>query len=271
MSLQSTDNQPDSSLLTGPTPAPEYMDRAIQQLRLYQETCDEFYVSENPDIFKLQARIFAKGFEVQAKGKPAFVAKPIDHEAVELERQRQASREMVGPGSIFSSVAMNNPDTRQTVWIIRAKEHLQQGKPSLLMLGITGAGKTHAGICYSGMLKGPRRYIKSYELYQLIIGEDKKELEQLKWVPVLMIDEVGIEPLAGYKGEDFKAGFIDLIGCRHERQKTTVITSNLSQTKAEGSTTLTFAERYGGAVWSRLMETAVVLEPEGQVDLRVTT
>jgi DNA replication protein DnaC len=147
------------------------------------------------------------------------------------------------------------------------------GKASAILLGSTGKGKTSGVLAALRRLRDeaeretiartgalPERHPTLQKLHGLqwfsgseialarkrhALGSgEAKLISDAIYAPLLVIDEVGFEPLDG--------ALFDVIDARYNKERPTILTSGL--------TSKAFAEKYGDALWRRLTERGIVVE-----------
>jgi DNA replication protein DnaC len=123
--------------------------------------------------------------------------------------------------------------------------------PSLLLLsGSVGLGKTYVSKCIMRRVMEHGFIAASFTAYRLFsmfhqhrLGEDVA-LEPILEVPLLIIDDIGTEPMTKNVTKEY---FFDLINERSAAGRKTVIVTNLPFHELD--------ERYGERIFSRLMDT----------------
>ena len=80
--------------------------------------------------------------------------------------------------------------------------------------------------------------------------------DRLSRCGVLLLDDLGKEPMTGYRLDEFKAGLFELVNTRHSNRRRTLLTSNLSK--------VDFAKRYGQALADRLRDYCLTVELVGE-------
>lgn len=148
-----------------------------------------------------------------------------------------------------------NDDKETLEHIQKAAKWLVSGKkPGLLLYGGIGNGKTtlaRAIIRLIGLISDLNDpYTKTYQVSALEISRralsDEQYIKDLKQIPILMIDDVGIEPetIKCYGNEI--SPITDLLYARYDQQLFTLVTSNLNMEQIK--------ERYGSRIYDRVNE-----------------
>lgn len=181
------------------------------------------------------------------------LARPELDPAVELERDRKQLRrermERVVPAR-YRDAEVSTPAV--AVWCDRVLAQAEDMRgPSLLLLGPTGTGKTHAGYTAVRRLilagyRGTVAALTSADLFGMLrprSGVDSEErMETLCRAAVLMVDDLG-----SAKGSEWTEEVtFRLINARYNAELPTLFTSNVP--------TRELAEILGGRVASRLVE-----------------
>lgn len=113
------------------------------------------------------------------------------------------------------------------------------GKPSLCLTGVVGMGKStlmratsmSIGQLYFYMLGSERKesvYVECAELATIYDNEPYR-IEKMKHCDILFLDDLGTEPAIVSKFGNKKNLFTEILLCRYEEKKTTIITTNLSR------------------------------------------
>lgn len=243
-------------------PSDEDIDCAIADLEARRGSIG-WYVSDNPSIFAVQARAIAYSYNAPKTEAVSNHIQPIKspeqqhNDQVALE-QRQ-SKLLVGPTSIHATVSAT--ESRQTDCLTWLQNQFHGSKIGLL-LGKPGCGKTHSAIAYIGREMLPNhssgRFATAYEMLQGLHRRQYDWLDKLEKVQYLILDDLGTQN-EDYKGNAFISYFEHLITQRHEHQRITLITGNI--------TTEQFKQTFGERVVSRIAEVGKVYESIGQ-DLR---
>ena len=174
----------------------------------------------------------------------------------------------------YQHARFDDPTFRHDTGVVRFLEDdfHASGKPVALLSGATGSGKSygamawfvsHVEVRYN--LIGKAEYVHgafltAYDLAEKLYRKQFKELDRLRAVNLLFLDELGTEP-GGYKGQDFLAHFENLINTRIESNKRTVLATNY--------TPEAFKEAYGDRIYSRLFESGMAYQTVDP-DFRVT-
>lgn len=133
-------------------------------------------------------------------------------------------------------------------------------KNSLLFIGGTGTGKTHLAAAIANLLV-ERGIQARFGTFQAHLDEIKKEfdtsgqkhyLDDIKGVPVLVIDDLGKER----KTDWTQSILYDIVNYRYEHILPTIITTNLSADE--------IANHVEGAVWSRIYEMCDTIVMQGK-------
>ena len=141
-------------------------------------------------------------------------------------------------------------------------------RPSLLLMGNTGLGKTYLLNCVQNALIGrgfaPVK-VTGYRLFEAMRGthfgdaEKEAEFRQLIGCDILLVDDLGTEPMMQNITREY---LFTLLNERQTQQKHTVMATNLNHTD--------LLTRYGERVLSRLMDgmNVQIIELKGK-DLRL--
>lgn len=244
-------------------PTDDDLERAKQEMR----EIPNFYISQNAGVEALQVKILSLKYVSQRKGLPQTKAP----EMTVRQRQCEVSRRLRGNLSIYAKVSLEQSYETEIIEYIR-KKFIPSGKKSLLLLGTTGCGKTHGAIAYVssvasfiGAEKVNAEFVTAQEFAIFAASNTVASRETLNYfnrVPILVIDDLGSEVNGGFDAQKFLASFQDLIRERHEKQRATIITSNMTLQE--------FIRVYGERVSSRLREVGLVFE-SSDGDLRKET
>lgn len=156
---------------------------------------------------------------------------------------------------IFSDEPIENGRSQRDI-MLRIKQLCEQyaddfpsSKPLLLLAGSAGLGKTYLAKCILRRVleRGfTAAYYTSYRLFSLFhsdrVGEDIN-LEPLFEVPLLIIDDLGTEPMTRNVTIEY---FFDLINERYVQGLHTVIITNMGFMEIK--------QQYGDRIHSRLMD-----------------
>ena len=119
----------------------------------------------------------------------------------------------------------------------------------IILSGIWGCGKTYGVCAYLLTKTGDWVYVTASELYNAL-KKDYALMNELKDIPILALDDLGIEYEAG---SGFFSSMLDeLINYRYNNFMTTIITTNLNLDD--------FTTRYGGRIVDRLKEWGLFYE-----------
>ncbi len=166
----------------------------------------------------------------------------------------------------------------ETPALAAVREFIASDLTFCLLLGGVGSGKTIAA-CWSfldrriyGFLDpvtrqnfplptairlSAVRFVRASEIARLSAFDDAEEWEELREIPHLVVDDLGVEAPTAYWAERFG----ELIDVRYGERLATVITSNLSAPE--------FRAKYGARVASRVNSDGIVANC-GARDLRAT-
>jgi DNA replication protein DnaC len=127
----------------------------------------------------------------------------------------------------------------------------KSGRNILLLCGDRGVGKSFAAA--SVLDPGGGLYLRAPKLARLS-DYDKDAFAAIESARVLVVDDLGQE--FADKKEFFISRFDDLISCRYDSGRTTVLTANMSKE--------VFKERYGERVADRIREVGMVSTIRGE-------
>lgn len=199
---------------------------------------------------------------------------PKSEQLTAYERDLSHIRFLLGGSSIYDGASPHNSEgfreTTVTLWL---HKHYGKGidKPFALLTGGAGCGKTFGTIAHVLKISAPRfdflgkiqqtnaAFVGAYDLSQLVLNRRTQTLSELRDKSILILDDIGTEPSAGFKGSDFLAEFEALITHRHKHKKRTIITTNFEPGP--------FFQLYGERIASRVKELGVVMT-NGEEDMR---
>ena len=201
----------------------------------------------------------------RAKREEQLVARALRTQGAKLERSG------VGPRALEAAAA---PDASEALGIVQ-RWLTEKGLTWLVLCGIKGTGKSVAAtwavreVIRSGGSGAFRRASEIAKLSQFEAGA--QELEHLKRVHLLVLDDVGTELLTDYA----KAQFHELVDHRHEHYGRTILTSNLklrvsTKKNPDGSiTTLPgLEERLGERIMDRIAQAGRCVQVSASPSLR---
>lgn len=148
----------------------------------------------------------------------------------------------MGPQSIYAGISLGDPNIKDTAVVRWLKSTFTNAtKKNAMLLGSTGSGKTYGAIAYVAFNGTPETvaFVTAYKLSELIQRKAYQELDTLREKTFLIIDDLGVGDV-GYKAADFLSFFEDLFIHRHQKGKTTIITSNATKDQVKE----TFGERF---------------------------
>lgn len=130
-------------------------------------------------------------------------------------------------------------------------------KKGLLLRGSCGTGKTKIFEALINLVfeieNKHLMMIHSSDMVAAYMNQDKDKISLLKQRAVLIIDDVGVEPVeAKYFGNTIEP-FNDLFDARYRENKITLITTNLLP-RSEDENFLTLKTRYGIRTYDRMRE-----------------
>lgn len=171
----------------------------------------------------------------------------------EVERERAALPQM--PWARFDNEEFRH---RASARIVTALERWTAERGSLILAAPTGRGKTAALVAWAARVHGSGQpagvdFVSALELAgarrRVRLGGEAELVERANRARVLLLDEMGFEPLA-------EEPFL-VIDARYRAKRPTVCTTGLRPAA--------FRERYGDALWRRLAEGGAVVAdfPEG--------
>lgn len=141
--------------------------------------------------------------------------------------------------------------------------------PGLLFSGLYGNGKTSVGECIIRLIElvtaheyGPSKAIIATEISAKDLchlcgraersNEAWKEYDALRTEPIVMLDEVGAEPVEVMVFGQPQTPVIDLLSTRYARRLMTIITTNLRAKELQ--------DKYGPRIYERLKETMTTIK-----------
>lgn len=242
-------------------PTPDEIDRALAEMQDLAER-GQFYLSQNQSLLDMQIKCYAFGY--QAKDMPIVrqpEKTPEELQRIRIRQQRDASQKLAGYGSIYADVAWETSRPEEPInWM--ANVFAKSGKRVALLLGNVGTGKTHAAIAYAGWMMAETRnsgmFITAYDLLTALSYRQQDKLEAIERTKYLIIDDIGTHN-TDFKGNDFRSYFENLFNKRHQMNRTTIITGNI--------TVKDFKDIFGERVASRGAEIGAAIEFNGP-DLR---
>lgn len=181
----------------------------------------------------------------------AWYEDAIEREAIKAQRIRKACN----LGKRFESRTFEtfdascDPKAYEQCLAYAEQDGYEKDRNSLLILGGYGTGKTHLAAAIANRLvdKGIPVLFDTYvnhlnKLKAEFNGKDTGYLNQMKEIPMLILDDVGKERQSDWT----RSVTFDVINYRYEHMTPIVITSNLLLKELE--------EYLGGACYSRLCE-----------------
>lgn len=139
------------------------------------------------------------------------------------------------------------------------------------LFGARGVGKTVAACHALGQLireveaipraggaelRAPGHFVTATEFSRALGAPQMREwFERLNRCHALVLDDIGKEPLSGYRADEFKAALFELVSTRHAAHRRTMLTSNLSKPD--------FGRRYGANLADRLRDRCLCVELTG--------
>ena len=146
-------------------------------------------------------------------------------------------------------------------------EHIRQaaawlidpfGKPGMLLYGIPGNGKTtmaralqhcinrvtEAELGYDKRIKG--RFVTAQDVVDMAFDKDRTDYKRLKNEELLIIDDLGEEPLEVVVYGQPMTPTVNLLMDRYATQRMTIVTSNLTESQLEG--------KYKARLYDRMKE-----------------
>jgi DNA replication protein DnaC len=193
---------------------------------------------------------------------PAVDPADLERDVAERERrreQRQRAERIAAasaapvPQTVAEAIADDALQSTQALEVVRKWTDARQagrGKPTLVLLGGAGCGKTTAAAYVLSRTKGAR-YVKMREVCNLFragFGDDAAAFDALIRCPLLVVDELATERDADLG----RAALQEVVDERQARNRPTVLIAN--KTRAE------VAERYDARTIDRLREGATAVE-----------
>lgn len=203
----------------------------------------------NPECAARYASLVA---ELEAAQKDTEAAMRQREAAERIERKLAAKLSGAGLGGRQAEAACNPKDTEA---LRVAQSWHASGRNWLLLCGGVGSGKSvAAGWCVVQEVKAGRRaeQRKSQELARLSgFDEGAAELERLKHLDLLVLDDVGTEKVSDWA----RALLFEVLDARHEDRLRTIITSNLKPND--------LSAHLGERLADRIREDATVMQVGG--------
>ena len=164
-------------------------------------------------------------------------------------------------------------DTEQMrVYIREAAKWLTDanGKYGLMLLGLCGNGKTTMARAIANIILkfsekelgyGNRKVMKFYtakQICDMAAGDDKelKRLRELANEEMMIIDELGEEPLEVMIYGNLRTPMVDLLAERYDKQKMTIVTTNLGTDQLEA--------KYKDRIYDRFKEMFKIIKFENE-------
>lgn len=165
----------------------------------------------------------------------------------------------MGDTSIYAGISVLDKKTFKTAVLNYLFNNFHRsGKPNTLILGSVGSGKTFGCLAYmvhNLNYSSDGAFIRAYDIAEAIQRKKWEELDKLRTVNYLIIDDLGTEG-SGYKGIDFLNFFENLFIERHEHQRKTLLTTNAALNEIK--------QTYGERFISRFQETGLIYETTDQ-------
>jgi DNA replication protein DnaC len=127
-------------------------------------------------------------------------------------------------------------------------------KPGLILLGDVGNGKTTLaraicrliGFIYNSPLDSERKSVGRFSALELaaLAKDNPERYDRVKGMPLLFIDDVGVEPSIVKVWGNEISPFVDTIHHRYDRQLFTIMTSNLDTSDFKGVYGERIADRF---------------------------
>ena len=196
--------------------------------------------------------------------------------AIPTREPRSMRRLLAGAGAPLDAIeALRAP--KQTRAMAAAKQYLEDDSHdlrALALLGQRGVGKTVAACWVLGRLlqecdladrpsgdevrqTGFGYFLHATTLSRYLGDKASSEwMDRLGRCSALLLDDLGKEPLSGYRADEFRAALFELVNTRHGNRRATLLTSNLNATDVE--------RRYGKALMDRLRDRGLVSELAGE-------
>ena len=203
------------------------------------------------ELRKLQSRLKDGNASSEDKFQIAWLEDALSREAEKAQRIKEQSNlgRRFAARTFDSFKVERDPKAYEQCLAYAEQDSFDKERNSLMIIGAYGTGKTHLAAAISNHLtdKGVPVLFDTFanhlnKLKAEFDGGERRYLQQMKDIPMLILDDVGKEKQTDWT----RSVMFDVINFRYEHMTPIVMTSNLSTKQLE--------DYLGGACFSRMCE-----------------
>jgi DNA replication protein DnaC len=227
---------------------------------LYRFTNSNPFVRARQDIDAWTAANPALAEEYSALAEELSERDQRRHEEYERRVQEDFVRQRIeNSGAGSRNLALLNAGLGETAATTAVHEWLGGGTTFLLLCGSPGVGKSAAAmLAVKRYAEDGRRssFVRAVECSRLSMfdAEDKAFVADMRRVPLLVLDDLGVEGL----NDCWRESLEDVMDARYQEKLATVLTTNLPPVAEEPKAS--FRKRYGERIADRIRHDGIITQ-----------